>query len=380
MIEIIYNHVMQGNPRQVLYWQKLLYDLNTRVEYYRTSRFLLAPVVHSPLVNLLKYLILEIDIDYLLKQSSDLDRYSKYLSFETDHLKQAFDPVWKGSLSKNIFLSVKTGKQVPEVIINSSFNNPLLDLPIDKDWYNWESISPIHILYHDSLEMVTSLHRFSIKFKVDHPSVLVASIDIDALVLKYIRYLIATDGEGDVDHFIHVHVINNLYRDLTRNWLMNIMIKELEEYDGTYKYKTYKKIITPLYVDVAFNPAMNNFQKEYNLCKNLNIRFQDFLSTDWFVGYSILDYIKTLMSEVTFPPHNQYAFAKMLKELPIVKFVVIANNKRPSSHPEVKQLNMLLRRVFERYQRNKVWRMVRSPAINTLLENEINSLYEMTTR
>lgn len=380
MINIILSNVLSGNPRQVQYWRKLVFDMDTRIEYYRTSRFLLAPVVQSPLVNLLKYLLLNIDTKYLLTLSSDFDRYTKYVSLEVDNLRGAFDPVKTGTLSKNTFLMHQPGKPAPEVIVSSSYANPLMELPMERDWLNWRKVTPVHILNHDSSELVSDLYRFALKFKHDHPTYLVASIDIVALIFKYLHYLIELESDANVEHFIHHFIINDLYTDLKRIWLMNHMTDQLTVLDSSDTFKKYQPKASPLLVSSAFTPAMQDFTREFLLTKNLNVRFGDFLATHWFSGYSITDYLKTLVREVQFPPHKQYTFAKVLRELPILKFVVITNNQRPPSHPEARQLNLLLRRVVETYQRNKVWRVVRSPSITPMLEQEINSLYEMMIR
>lgn len=355
-----------GEPVVIPEWDKLLSDLNDRYKVY-TDRYILEPLNYSRGVRLLRQLIFNIDINYLLTHKDDFDRYTNYISYESENLKELFDPVYKGSSgSQNMFVDKQTTSTAPEYIVAVHMDNPMMNLPLGESWNTWSQLRPFRIWYHTSDELITNFTKGKVVFKEDLPSYCMSTIDLTLLMFKYVKYVehVGID-KYSVDEFIKQHVLNNVLNDLRDIWLFNLVkaMAEGRSVDGTAAPSSYTDAITKA-------------TKVLDKYKNNNISLSKVLNTNWMFGSSLIDLMMNSNSLIKLPSMRQYLGLGWLKIRPSVYLVSTLNNLRTPNGTS-KTFNKILRMKLKEYKRANFLDGISDPELKASLVSELSELESM---
>ena len=366
MYKIIQSLLAIGNPKVVIKWDKLISDAHTRFDIMK-DRFLLSDINLSPPVYLFKSLIANVDIDYLLKLDTDLERYTKYLVFELDNLRTFFDPAYIRRPLYDCFIKSQS-RDLPEFILNVNYKYPMLDMPLDEDWETWKDIKPASILYYDSME-IPNLLQYQLKFKTK-PSYCTSSVNITLLILKFIHYLKEYHPElKDKEYYEHINdylkecVFINFFDDALTIWCTNIVINILNN----------KNVLNKNYYIVSsLDDAALTLEDNLDKVRNNNITIRDFCHTKYLNDKSIVETLDNYLNKLRLPDLRQYEYMQLLRDLPLMYVITMLckiNNNFPSD-----QIKLKLIRQFRLLKNKKIIDTIPNTIVKDIMQDRFDEM------
>ena len=381
MLRTIQTLLVPSKGRVTPIWDKTIYDINNRTTIYK-RRFDQTEVIFTHGVNLLRYLALNVDLDYLITQTNDFDLYTYNILPMLDSVRKNFDPIYTGREEKNLFVQ-RLKNDVPEFILNVQCSNPMMTMPFGKSWEAWQHIHPIRIVYHDADELVSNLVPFYINFKGEPPTRIVISIDIAQFFMKLVKYaqfVKATEHkEINVNDFIQHHIVAQWYQDLIQIWCLNLIEHVIMAEDEIELKLVETTLVDPAIVDAALNNGINTINQEVQRVKQLSITIEEFLSTKWLNGRSYYDVMTMHLSALGLPDQRQYIYLRFLADAPIVRTVLRLANFR-SNIGIVPQLRIMLLRKLELYDRSKIESNIHTVKLQALVRTELQEMLSLVTR
>lgn len=280
----------RGTPRVLIRYRKFLDSVNTRSELMK-DRFLKSEIGTSPSLTFVKYLLLHISEErYLTKDILDL--YLEYISADAAMISRKFDSTQSGvSTMKGIFVSGDDTKEY--MVPTNGIIGP--EISILDSWEEWESVQPIKLVAHDSMELNVDFHKSQLEFNKMQPDYLVVAIDSKALLMKYIIYLrhfkIGMDNPN-IDDFIIKHVLSFIYSDSIDIWITNCLMNTIDgiPIDGTMMSNVLSKS--------ELDNGMMEITDLVNRYVAGNIEIGDLLATKF--------YHETSLGEMIFMYNNTY--------------------------------------------------------------------------
>ena len=346
MYDAIKNLLVPGKPRTILKWDKLISDTNTKLDIYE-DRFLLSDINMSYATYLLKSILTTTDIPYLLKLDSDIDRYGKYLVYELDNLRTFFDPVYLKRPTYDCFIK-SNGESVPEFILNVSYRRPLLDMPIDEPWEVWDKVSPVNMLYYDTLDFPRLL-QYQFQFKTQ-PTYSVSSINISLLVLKFIHYLNEnvpdlnpTFYHEHIDDYLKECVFVHLFENTLNVWCINALSSILN--NENVLLKSY-------FIGSGITDAITDLKKVITQTKVNSITINDFAHTKFINYKSIVDTLNYYNNYLTLPPLRGYTYLAILRDIELITPMILLC--KSSKSPIALQIMKKLQRVIRNYNNQNI--------------------------
>ena len=315
MLDTLIKCASSGIGRQILNWTRFVSTVDLKTEIFR-SRFIRSTFVYTNGTNLLIHLINGINLaEY--KNLSDINRYLK-LEVYTSQIRNKFDPVYAQRSLAGHFVEAR---DVPEYILNCTFDSPLLNLPIGKGWEIWAQFRPMMVLWHDSNELNLELWRYKIPFPNLKPTCVFYSLDVPLLLMRYIKYAEYCEEHGlpvRPEDYIQNHVIYFWFDDLLRIWYTHI-IMDMIEFNWDPKNYRSQEIITPV---SALGPIYPEIRQISMSAARKAISVGDVCATNWFKEANLCDWLNTLKTKVVLPPFNQYISLEFVATMPYYRFII----------------------------------------------------------
>ena len=166
-------------------------------------------------------------------------------------------------------------------------------------------------------------------FKKHQPTYLLASIDLPAMILQYVKFLEYHNSQlgSDLDYraFIKYHIIEPWYDDLIKIWLFNVFQDIVYNEFKLFKLFNAHGVISR----TKLKAAKSHVSIQTTLVKNSQLSIGRFLSAKWLGNISILEWLDIINNVIIIPPFSQYDYLRFILELPYIKLIVhlcILNN------------------------------------------------------
>ena len=316
MLKSTLKAIGSGNPRVLPNWDKyvMMIKLRTQIMY---TRYLQTGFLYNPSTSLLIHILSSAVTPMVLNCKSDYRRYVEFIDPIVPVYRGMFDPAYKTLPNKNVF----TVNNVPEIILNVSMDKPLTSLPMDKPWDAWKELFPVHVIYHDSKELITDLYKFRLEFKHYQPNCVFYSIDLVMLIFKFIKFIEYGEQTGFTptpEMFLQQHVFNSWFEDLQRIWLFQILQDVVkDEFDYT-KFKA-NELVAP---NAALKTISSDMYHLIDSCRKKSISIGDICATKWFGDYSLSSWLNELNTNLQLPQLRQYKWMEFTSTLPYASFVL----------------------------------------------------------
>lgn len=317
MLNTILKSVNAGCPKVLPNWDKTVMTISLRTEIMKT-RFLSTGFLYNNGMNMLKHILSTIVNQDMMNMSSDFSRYVERVDPMIPSFRGLYDPVYNARQSKNLFTM---SPNIPELIMNVSMDKPLSSLPMDKPWEYWKDLCPIHVIYHNSRELVSNIYRFAIDFQHLAPTCIIYSIDLSMLSMMYAKYLDYSKSVGivgTIEDFLQAHVVIKWFDDLRRIWLTNILKDVVANDFEPERYAT-DGFVAPKAMLITLASDMRRFMDD---AKRKAMSIGDFCKTKWFGDYSLKYWLDELDMNIRVPSLRQYTWLEFVATLPYAKLVL----------------------------------------------------------
>lgn len=379
MLQDIISSYPRGNARTLPNWTYVNNYLDARTEVW-IKRFDLSSPTFTQGIELLKFLVLNIDLEYILTLS-DVDKFSLILEALPDSFKTAYDPVYSGRIAKGLFTALNS--KVPEYILNTSYDRPSRIYPFDQPWNdNWKELRGFKLLYHDANELVGDLLNWRIEFSSYIPSYIAYSIDATTLGFKYVKYVEYCRANGMEDplasSFIHQFELRRLFEDFSRIWRMNFLLSILNSDDPEATAVT--TAVPPFYFSI---PMIKRAMKDVVMMKeNLisgNIRPQDFFTSNWFGKEgNLFTLIETMNKTTMLPPGRQYLFLLTLQEMPYLSLMLQCHKLCTNADALNTQIRLKLGRLVRDAYRQQLQNNIPDSNAKAVYKEQMETLLSLT--
>lgn len=362
MLNIILKYA-SGQPQTINEWMRYVSTIELRTSIYKT-RFLMGPFVYSPFVNLCKQILHDVSVADLLKSKSDYTKYQQ-IYYLLGSYRGMFDPVYNVKSSGGLFTKGPTA----DYVLNVTRTSPMQSLPLDRSWDHWKELQPTHIIYHDSMELVTDLSSFSVEFKKYPASWMTCSIDLILLIFKYLKFVeygLSTGVTTDIETYLQRYVVPGWFDDLRNIWLFNILNAMM--FDHFHREDVYTDgTIAPLSGLLGVAPDIHRIQAE---AQQKTMLFGEVLVTEWFGNTrSLRSWIKEIHTDLSVPELRQYAHLRFLEEFPYAAFVIRLNNLIRSR--ESTKVNRELYQLLKRYNDSNVYANLPQQQLRDKMSDEV---------
>lgn len=362
MLNIILKYA-SGQPQTINEWMRYVSTIELRTSIYKT-RFLMGPFVYSPFVNLCKQILHDVSVADLLKSKSDYTKYQQ-IYYLLGSYRGMFDPVYNVKSSGGLFTKGPTA----DYVLNVTRTSPMQSLPLDRPWDHWKELQPTHIIYHDSMELVTDLSSFSVEFKKHPASWMTCSIDLILLIFKYLKFVeygLSTGVTTDIETYLQRYVVPGWFDDLRNIWLFNILNAMM--FDHFHREDVYTDgTIAPLSGLLGVAPDIHRIQAE---AQQKTMSFGEVLATEWFGNTrSLRSWIKEIHTDLSVPELRQYAHLRFLEEFPYATFVIRLNNLIRSR--ESTKVNRELYQLLKRYNDSNVYANLPQQQLRDKMSDEV---------
>jgi len=370
----------RGNAKTIVSWKQVNDNIHSRVKNWK-QRFDGTSPTFSQGVELLKFLVLNIDLEYILTIKSDIDRYTLVIAYLADARRAAYDPVYSGSVARKLFLEDQRG--IPEFILNVTINDPAKDYPFDLPYSDskWQQLRAMRLLHHDANELVSGLLNWKISFDGPPPSRVLIELDVTTLIFKYVKYveLCRTQGtEPSVSTFIQEGELRHLFDDFHKIWqinLINLLLASTSEQEDATIIKS--SFVPQFYCSISqVQRAAQDILIQRDLLQQGSIKVQDFLATPWLRTGSVIDAIDHL-DDRSLPTTRQYKYLQLMKELPYLKMVAIASRLFDTASAQNRQVMKKIEFSLRNIKRENLASSILNSRARQVFERELNQLYQV---
>ncbi len=369
MLNNIISMFPNGNGKILTNWRQVNEVILIRTNVWK-QRFNPTADNFTPGVELIRYLLLNIDTQHILSIPNDADRYSLVIAYLADARRTSFDPIYTGIVPHSLF---SYGNRIDEIILNTSLSYPTRVYPFDKPFdRGWSDLRSITLLHHDANELLTGMLNWRITFDGNPPSYLLFQFDVTTLLFKYIKYVEWCNKTGLVPSttsFIKTYELVHLFDDFHRIWTVNLLSGMIAAPTEEASLNVLLSSTVPqFYISIPqLKRVVADIEQMKQLLATANIRVQDFLATNWLPKDSLLGYINQLEFQ-SLPSVRQYKPLQLLKELPYLNLIFSISNHLSKSSSQYQQLN--LRMTYE------VRDMERNQITGTILNNKVNAIVD----
>ena len=372
MLNTILKSVGPGCPKVLPNWDKAVMMISLRTELMKT-RFLGTGFFYSNGMNMLKHILMAV-VDYdMMELKSDFQRYVMKVDPVVPSFRVMYDPISSSRVSKNLFT---TNPNTLELIMNVSMETPLTDLPMDQSWEHWKDLCPIHVIYHDSRELVSNIYRFSIDFKYDNPNCIIYSIDLNVIIMMYAKYLDfckSTGLVGTVEDFLQNHIVIKWFDDLRRIWLTNILKDIVKEDFDPERYSS-DEFVAPKTVLKTLAVDLRRLLED---AKHKNVSIGDFCRTKWFGEYSLKYWLDELNKNIRVPSLRQYKWVEFIATLPYAGMILDTMLKM--GRQETNLLTRSLLFDLHQYRNQNICSNIHNLQYRQICQNELDRLINNVT-
>ena len=381
MIEFILPYVQDKDARAIPSYQTYLKEQkNYILDRYRRFQHQLGYA--SPGINLLRYILQFIDLDYLNNQSNNYDRYTYHIRFIYKDIIEIFDKSKRGDSYTNLFFN-----QTNEYLLPVSDINAIINLPLyTNDWNTWKLVKPLRVWCTDSDEFTINILNDKVIYNGEQPSYAIELLDPVALIFKYYIWLTNQKqfepnqelvDETPALYFLHKYVMCDSVWDLGDNWLLRQLNHVLRFDNLTDFYQNLNS--TPAnrqygWISLRFVRAMNEI---WNLTHDIkrNIRPEAFFSSKLLFSGSINNRIGEVSNDLTLPHLLQYEWMTFIRDKDLMKLFIKVWSFRKDL-PSVKSMGINLRRDLRRMLLRRPWAQCVDPKFKLNMENEMRAMVE----
>lgn len=391
MLDMLESFIDPYSPRLVPAWNGYVQYIETSNKILLDSRYMKAPGREVAGVRLLRYILACADWNYLLKKNiSDYEKYSYHLRHVQEDLENTFETTTTGNTYYNFFHDKQLGK-VQEYMLPVTDISPMNRLPFDKPWAYWKHIQPVRYLAHNSKELARDVEQDRVKFYKYQPTYAVITIDVIALVMKYMKYVIDTPIDPELEKspeliqriFIHKHVLSGWIRDLTDIFLLKQMTNLTRlavEHDGNILDFTQANYSTDLmygFVGNRFNEASRVFYTQLQNVHNGTLRPRSLLSSPLLTrSTSPILRANMILDELDIPKLRQYEFYRYLRDRDLY-FLILNMFKLHNDSQLYTRVSRTIKYHVYRLLRAKIWLYIKNDTSTRLqVEEELNLLNE----
>ena len=320
MLNTILQNTSTGSEQQIVSWTRMLSYIAKNANMY-TKSLKMGPPLTPPWAQKIYKILSAINIDALM-QLTPTQRYSSVLMETNTKLNWLLAPNYSVPSLTNQFVSSVNNDQVQEYLIPCQKEYPLMQLPLGKSLQYWEDIHPINIIYNDSTELCSYILKMQYSYKKSSPSLIIATVDIPSLVLKYCAYIDDMKKNGKeytIYTYIRDQLVDNFYMDCVRCWTFTVM--------NSYFDHNEIESTSPLIADNAsVKEGRTNLDDFYRSIRGKHFTVEDFLYTKWVPTLkgpiSFIKYMKWFNENIVFPDFIQAQYLKVFTQFPIVNLIV----------------------------------------------------------
>lgn len=320
MLNKILSWVPYTPPVSTPRWDKFVSLIRLNANRYRI-RYANDQYMANECTRFFETLLINIPVDkFFTKGMDDYDRFANIDYSLVRLLSSSFDPIVNLKNSCNT-LTKSNVQIIPEYYLNVTSGKPFSCLPMNRPWANWAKLKSVRILEHDSRELCSNLLPMQITFKKHQPNFLLASVDIPAMVMQYIKFVEHQREFGlspDYRMFIKHHIVEPWHDDLIKVWLFNLFQDIVYGNFKIFKLFNEHGIINRGKVKAA----KSNVVAQLTMLKTNRITTAKFLSAKWLGNMSILHWLNVMDNVLIVPDFRQYDYLKFLTELPYIKLVL----------------------------------------------------------
>lgn len=385
MIKQLLDVIPQGNRKYPIRYRRAMNVIYSRLDYLK-FRFLGMDMTNSPGLELLKSILLNVDLTELDSYPSDIDRFTYYIQFyKTGRLAQ-FDPVYSGKFTSGYFTNgLTTYSGVTEVLLDVDTRHPFNTFPLDKDWPDWQDMRGLRVIAHDSFEIPETITSSLITFKQHSPSIIIMTIDVPVLVFKYYKYwknCQEAEIQCDIYEFLKRYEYANFFGDLLDAWLLNVVSETyMAKVDGktVNEYVKELKVPTRVATDNVLRELVSGLYEYADLYIQNSLKPQDAIDTPWFPnGQTYREKINDLYEAVKFPLQRNYKWCEALMWLPYIEVITRSLVVFPSS-PVANQIAARARTLWRnRYEFANVSSIARGVTVKLLVNDTLDALEIIT--
>ena len=352
MLGRILSMIPEGNRRFPLRFKRMTSSISDRMWLAR-NRYLLAHPIHTPGMELLRFICLNLDMNALDDYRNDVDRYTEIIKYTGTSVRAVVDPMFTNNINGGRWIA-KSPTQTPnEIILNCECANAIKELPFDRDWTAWQSLRGVRLLYHDSLELPEDFASSMLQFKAQRPNYLMLTLNVPVLCFKYYKYY--TDCKKDhippdVDDFLKNFEYSAFFDDLLNIWILNFLLRIMSDPD-----RQTGDIIKDITMPIRFcttnmlQQGIDGVKEFVELLRSGSMKPQDFLVTRWFGDMNLLDLInENCYRWVQLPQTYRYLWMKTLNQFPYFCLLMEAVRQFPDT-PFKDTINLRCNEVW-RYQ------------------------------
>lgn len=345
MLDQLLSIIPGGNIRHPIAWDRLIDTVSTRLNIAK-SRFMSTKSVRTPLVELLRWMVLNFNEAEADNCPNDITRLTTVFQSYQNEFKVAFDPIWTRTLSANkLFVDNTKKNKVVEIFLNSSISD-MSSYPLDEGWSSWMGERAVRILYYNSTTLPISMLTGYVAFGNKSPSYAVISINVQTLLMKWYKYkkfCIEDNKAPDATEFIVTSEFSNFFDDFLDIWTTNLILTNLSNPDVSSDVIA-KEVFVPGFIttDNILSNGISGLKEVLKLIKSRNLKLQDLLDTHWYRNGSIRERITDIESNIILPDLRQYMWLNTLKVIPYLRMIVAML----SQDPDNPAYNMLINKAY----------------------------------
>ena len=374
MFNTILQYTLTGNEKPIVAWTRMLSYISRNVNIY-TNTVINGAVCMPPWVQKIHGVLKAVDVDALIQLPS-VQRYSSVLLDASTRLNWILAPNYSVPSLINQFAAPSNAERVQEYIIPCQKEYPLMQLPLGKDLKQWEDIHPINIIYNDSTELCSYILKMQYTYKRTAPSLIIATVDIPSLVLKYCAYVEEMKKEGKeytIYTYIKDQLMTNFYMDCVRCWVFTIMNSHFNHVE--------LEPTSHLIVDNgAVKEGLFDLNDFLRSMRGKHFTTGDFISTKWIPStkgpISIVQYMKWMNKNIVFPDFNQAQYLKFFTQYPLVYLLIQVINLADRVQDKTIKREMFLK--LQRLDRSRILYMCSDNKLRRRISKEMRELLDLS--
>lgn len=331
LLDRVISLIPEGNRRFPLKYIRMLNSIRDRYCLAK-NKYLLAHPVRTPAVEMIRNILLNIDLNTLDGYKTDVDRYTEYIKYTGQNARAIFDPNFTNAIATGKFVENPNGgvtKQTSEVYLNCEFNEPLKELPFNKPWEDWQDLRGIRLTYNDTLALPEdfSSSRLSYFHGFGTPNIITVAFNVPLLCFKYYKYVCDCREDGqqpDVNYFIKQYELAHFFEDLVDIFVLNLITRVFSDPDGSVDSIVRDMLVPRRFVtDNMLRQGVEGIKEFVDLVRAGSIKPQDFLATRWFGDRSLIDVINdNCYRYVELPETSRYLWLRTIHQFPYFSALV----------------------------------------------------------
>lgn len=377
-------HLTPGSsPRALTKLHAYLGALNVRENILR-QRYGITEGRESRAIQLLRFLLAQVDIDALIAIPTDIDRFLRVVAFQKESIARIIDSVQNGVVRHNTF--IVSSKKCAEHVIPVSCSDYLTDLPHGKGWTEWQKVRPVRLMSVDTVEMSFQLQGDALKYSQSPPTIAVVTIDPVALILQYVCFRSEYPQEKDrttTVTYLHRHVVvpallegqldtalKSLYLGIASEVLVSADVQK-QISSATTVANGYGRSMSQLFGAVADIEMLLRDHASGTISTRNALT-----SLPLFQGNVVSNYVLSRRTQ-EIPGGRQYLWAEYLRDMFWIELSVLFL-LRSGNHAERDAFMRVVRQDISLLRMTSFWESIRDPGTKTFVSDAFRRIELLT--